>query len=92
MTEQPLEDKKCPECGGNLVEQTASITFMFENTVIVVQDVPADVCSDCKKPQVSDEVTDHLMPILTLLLSLNTDVSMVSYDELESVGDMSTGG
>lgn len=91
MTEQLEKNGKCPECGGSLVEQTAHIPFMLDNTVIVVQDVPADVCGDCNKPQVSDEVTDHLMPILKLLLSLNTDVSMVSYDELASVGDMSTG-
>jgi len=74
---------RCPLCGGRLVlNQKATIPFVLENTVVVVKDVPAEVCASCHESYVTGWVTDRLTEVLRQLRSLQTEVSVVSYTSL----------
>jgi|AP95_1055475.scaffolds.fasta_scaffold353581_1 YgiT-type zinc finger domain-containing protein len=84
MTGRLEKASGCPTCGGRLVKQTATIPFTFENTIVVVKNVPAEVCSSCHEPYVDGVVTDRLTPLLTQLRELHTEVSVVSYEETRS--------
>jgi YgiT-type zinc finger domain-containing protein len=71
---------RCPVCGGQLVpNQQATIPFILDDTVAVIKDVPASVCTSCHEPYTSGEVTDRLVALLNHLQSLHTEISVIAY-------------
>jgi YgiT-type zinc finger domain-containing protein len=71
---------RCPLCGGRLEQaQTATIPFVIGDTVAVIKDVPAEVCANCHEPYMTGEATDRVVELLRQLRSLQTKVSVVSY-------------
>lgn len=79
MTGRPASDKRCPLCGGILREGKAAIPFITDGNVIVIKEVPAEICTDCGEPFMSGSVVDAVTDLLRELRSLNTEVSVVSY-------------
>ena len=84
MAGESEERKSCPMCGGRLKSGISAVPFVFEGTVIVVKDVPAESCRSCHEPYVSGKVTDKLTNLLTRLKALQTEVSIVSYTDREA--------
>jgi len=84
MTGKP-ENKTgvCPLCGGRLMaNQRATIPFVLGKVVIVVKDVPAEVCRSCGEPYLPGVVTDRLLNLLERFAHLPIEVSVTSYSEL----------
>lgn len=80
-----LENKSglCPLCGGHLnANQRATVPFMLGKVVVVVKDVPAEVCRNCGEPFMSGAVTDRLLELLERFAHLPVEVSVTSYSEL----------
>ena len=76
------ENSVCPVCGGRLHLDVATIPFILDdNVVVVVKDVPAEVCGDCHEPFVAGRVTDQVTALLRQLKSLRSEVSVVTYAE-----------
>jgi len=76
----------CLLCGGHLRPGRATIPFVLPETVVVIRDVPAEICSNCQEPFTIGEVTDMLANLLTRVRSLPVEVSIISYAEgLEEV-------
>lgn len=74
------ENKICPVCGGALEWGQATIPFVVSGgMVIVVKNVPAEICLDCHEPFVDGETTDQLLELLKQLKSLKSEVSVVTY-------------
>jgi len=74
------KDKICPGCGGLLEDGKATIPFITSrNIVIVVKDVPAEICLDCHEPYVRGNATDQILALLKHLKSLKSEVSVVTY-------------
>lgn len=46
----------CPLCGGHKKQGTVTFTVDMEDTLVVVRNVPATVCSLCGNEWLSDEV------------------------------------
>jgi YgiT-type zinc finger domain-containing protein len=84
MTGEPEEHNgRCPLCGGRLVpNQRATIPFILESTVVIVKDVPAEVCASCHESFMNGEVTDRVTELLQQLRSLKSEVSVVSYSPI----------
>jgi YgiT-type zinc finger domain-containing protein len=73
----------CPLCGGRLVaDQRATIPFLLGKVVVVVKDVPAEVCRNCGEPFLAGAATDHLLALLKRFAQLPVEVSVTSYSEL----------
>ncbi len=73
-------NKICPGCGGCLEEGKATIPFVVRrNIVIVVKNVPAEICLDCHEPFVKGKETDQVLTLLKHLKSLKSEVSVVTY-------------
>jgi len=71
---------RCPLCGGRLVpHQKATIPFVFEDTVAVIKDVPAELCASCHEPFTTGEVTGVIVDLLQQLRSVQAEVSVISY-------------
>jgi len=74
------KDKICPSCGGLLEVGKATIPFITSrNIVIVIKNVPAEICSDCHEPYVKGNATDQVLGLLRQLKSLKSEVSVVTY-------------
>jgi YgiT-type zinc finger domain-containing protein len=74
--------KQCPTCGGSLENGTATIPFVTSaNIIIVVKNVPAEICLDCREPFVKGKVTDQMVLLLNQLKSLKSEVSVVTYSQ-----------
>ena len=78
-TEKP---SGCPLCGGRMKTGITTVPFIFDQTVIVVKDVPAEVCANCHDPYMTGTVTDRLIELLNRLRELQTEISIVSYTDL----------
>ena len=83
MTGELEKNKLCPLCGGHLRRETATIPFVFTDTVVLAKDVPAEVCTSCHEPYVPGKVMDRLTELLNQLRSLPVQVSIISYAELQ---------
>lgn len=76
------ESNICPVCGGTLQENLATIPFILEpDTVVVIKDVPAEICSDCHEPFTAGHATDQVTALLRQLQALHSEVSVVAYAE-----------
>lgn len=76
---------RCPLCGGHLSEGTATIPFIFADTVVLVKHVPAQVCKNCHEPFTVGAVTDRLMELVRRVKDLHTEISIIPYSEPEKV-------
>lgn len=80
------KDKICPSCGGPLENGMATIPFITSgNIVIIVKDVPAEICLDCHEPFVRGHATDQVLALLKHLKSLKSEVSVVTYSPKQYV-------
>ena len=51
-----MTEKKCPICKGIMVPGTTDLTLRRDRSVVVVEDIPALVCQDCKEASIDSEV------------------------------------
>jgi YgiT-type zinc finger domain-containing protein len=74
---------RCALCGGSLdPDQRATIPFVLETTIVVVKDVPAEVCDSCREPYPAGDAVDRITELLRQLRHLHTEVTVVSYTAL----------
>lgn len=81
MTGEQERDSRCSLCGGRLKEGTATVPFVLGDLVVVVRDVPAQVCKNCHEPYMSGKVTDKLTSLVNQLRALGGEVMVVSYED-----------
>ena len=72
-------------CGGRLEKGTATIPFVFPDTVVRVKDVPAEICASCQEPFTDGEVTDRLTGLLNQARGMGAEVLIISYMDAQSV-------
>jgi YgiT-type zinc finger domain-containing protein len=78
--------KLCPVCGGALYSGEATIPYILNGDIIVVvKHVPAEICSNCGEAFTIGSVTDRITAMLRQLKSLHSEVSVVSYSQVELV-------
>ena len=65
-------------------QKKATIPFVLGDAVVVVKDVPAEVCASCHEPYMTGQVTDQLTDLLSRLRPLQTEVSVVCYPSLSA--------
>jgi YgiT-type zinc finger domain-containing protein len=67
-----------------MVTGEATIPYvMKDGSVVVIKNVPAEICGDCREPFTSGKVTDHLVMLVEQLKELHSEVSVISYREVE---------
>ena len=70
---------RCPLCGGQLSLGLATVPFLLKEAVIVVKEVPAEICAQCDEPFLAGTATDEVLRLLNSFQSLNAEVSVVTY-------------
>jgi YgiT-type zinc finger domain-containing protein len=55
----------CGECGGKLITQAVNYDAWIDNNLMVIKNVPADVCIQCGEKYLSPEVCEKLDELTT---------------------------
>jgi YgiT-type zinc finger domain-containing protein len=85
MTGKPERNNRCPLCGGHMEHGRATIPFVLPDLVVVVKDVPAEICSSCHEPYTVGKVTDRITYLLSQARSLHTEVSVIHYSTSQAI-------
>lgn len=84
MTGELANDKRCPVCGGRLAQGEATIPYVLKDgAVVIVKQTPAEICGDCREAFTTSAVTERLVSIVKRLRALDSEVSVVTYREIE---------
>lgn len=84
MTGKHANSRPCPVCRGSMSQGEATIPYILDNdVVIVVKNVPAEICGDCRETFTTGAVTDRITAMLKQLKSLHSEVSVIAYSEYE---------
>ena len=71
---------KCTICKtGHTHPGTATVTLQRENTVVVIRDVPADVCEDCGEYYLSEPVALRVYADAEKTASRHVEVEIQRY-------------
>jgi YgiT-type zinc finger domain-containing protein len=54
----------CPLCGGTKIDGSTTFTVDLKETLVVIRDVPATLCSLCGNEWLSDETTSDIEAIV----------------------------
>lgn len=52
---------KCVFCGGEMEKRIVTFAYQEGNKYLLVENVPAEVCTKCEEKTYSPEVTDELL-------------------------------
>lgn len=85
MTDELEGNSRCPLCRGRLQPGQATVPFFFPKTVILIKDVPAEICACCHEPFTTGKVTDRIVDMLNPLRAIQAEVLILSYSESQPV-------
>jgi len=85
MTGELEENSHCPLCGGRLQPGQSIVPFLLPNAIILIKDVPAEICSSCHEPYTTGKVTDRIVSLLNSVRALQAEVLILSYSEPQPV-------
>ncbi|MEW6408674.1 MAG: type II toxin-antitoxin system MqsA family antitoxin [Nitrospirota bacterium] len=71
--------KRCPLCGGEMHDGITAAPFFIGDKIIVIKDVPAELCSDCGESYMKSSVVDKVENLLDRLEDLHSEMSVVHY-------------
>ncbi len=72
--------KTCPLCGGKMSNDTTHAPFFIGNKIIVIKDVPAEVCADCGEAYMKSSVVGRIEELLDKLEGLHSEMSIIYYN------------
>ena len=52
---------KCVFCGGKVIEREVAFTYEEDDKYLIIEHVPAEVCTRCGERTYSPEVTDQIL-------------------------------
>ena len=82
MTGVP-ENDSCYFCGGKLEPAVATIPFMLNSSIVIVKQVPAEVCTQCSEPIMSSEVAAIVDGYLKQAQRSGFEVSIITFGHLK---------
>ena len=73
--------KNCPLCKGHIVDGVSTFTVDLGSGVVVVRDVPAQVCSQCGEEWLSDKIALGLETIVESARQKHVTVEVAQWSE-----------
>ncbi len=80
MTGKP-ENDRCYFCGGKLESGLATIPFVVGSSVVIIKQVPAEVCTQCGEAIMDSEVAAVVDGLLKQVQQIGFEVSIITYDQ-----------
>ena len=73
---------KCIMCKGNIAQVRHTFVQEIDDSIIIIKNVPALVCSQCGEVYYSDEISENLEEIVNRLQDIVKDVAIFEYDKV----------
>lgn len=54
----------CPFCGGKLIKKTITHPQSYQGKIFILENVPAEVCSQCGEVLISPEVLEKIQELV----------------------------
>lgn len=72
---------ECFFCKGHTEKKLVNYLLDLNNTIIIIKNVPANVCVTCGERYFDDDVMQNLEKIIDELRAITTEMSIVNYNE-----------
>ena len=72
-------NSKCPICGGTKIEGKVTFTVDLKDSLIVIRNTPATICSLCGEEWISDEVAESIEGIVNEAKDKNRVIEVVNF-------------
>ena len=73
----------CFMCKGSMQNGTSNFTADMSKCIVIVKNVPSQICSQCGEVSYNDEISKQLEKIVhSLTKPIRTEIAIVSYTEL----------
>ena len=72
---------KCFMCKGTLENKLTNFIADMGNCIIIVKDVPSQVCTQCGEVSYSNEVAEQLEKIVDKMKNAMTEIAVVHYSD-----------
>lgn len=72
---------ECFKCACPLEDKKVNYIVNLESTIIIIKNVPAKVCLNCKEQYFDDETSQNIEKIVNQLKDLSTEITVVNYSE-----------
>ena len=70
---------KCFMCKGSLTDKRTTFMVDIDNSIIIVKNVPSQVCSQCGETSYSDEIAKQLEEIVNSLRMSVAEIAVINY-------------
>ena len=70
---------KCFMCKGSQVNKPTTFMVDIDACIIIVKNVPSQVCNQCGEASYNHEVTKHLESIINSMRASITEIAIVNY-------------
>ncbi|OUQ56203.1 YgiT-type zinc finger domain-containing protein [Tyzzerella sp. An114] len=71
----------CFMCKGILEDKLTNFIADLENCIIIVKDVPSQVCTQCGEVSYSNDVAKRLEEIINITKNALTEIAVVHYSD-----------
>jgi YgiT-type zinc finger domain-containing protein len=72
---------RCYFCGGKLEKKQTTIPFVMGDTVVVIRNVPALVCTQCGEAIMDGPIARRVDALLKQVYHLHSEVSVINFSE-----------
>ena len=72
----------CFYCKGKLEHKLVNHIVDLGDTIIIIKNVPAEVCSQCGETSYSNEVAKHLEEIVNMMRNQHLEIVVSHYDNV----------
>lgn len=73
---------KCFMCKGETEKKLVNYIVDMDKTIVIIKDVPANVCKQCGERYFDDEVMEKLEKVIENIKKVSVEISVVRYDEI----------
>ena len=72
----------CFMCKGAALEGFSTFTADMKGCIVVIKNVPSQICSQCGETSYTDDVAKRLEEIVqSIIASVSTEVAVINYSE-----------
>ena len=71
----------CFMCKGNLENKNTTFMVELNNCIIIIKNVPSQVCTQCGEVSYSNEVAKQLERLVNVVKNSITEITVINYTE-----------
>ena len=71
----------CFMCKGDFEDKKTTFMIELDNCIIIIKNVPSQVCKQCGEVSYSNDVAKHLEKLVNTVRNAITEITIINYSE-----------